>query len=110
MTEYENEPFIVGDYQHNQIEFMHLYHKKWYTGTQFYAGRYERIFGYSAVSRPGKVFILGGCCDHSSTVSIFENDSWKKHGDLSNGRLNFMTMTYGVDVFIIGGTTYNKES
>jgi len=29
MTEYENEPFIVGDYNHNQVEFMHLSHEKW---------------------------------------------------------------------------------
>ena len=79
MTEYENEPFIVGDYNHDQIEFMHLSHEKWYTAGPF--PHRERVFGYAPVSRPGKVFILGGCCDNSwepnrehRGISLFQND------------------------------------
>ena len=31
MTEYEKQPFVIGDYNHGQIEFMNLSHGKWYT-------------------------------------------------------------------------------
>ena len=66
-----------------------------------------------SVARPGKVFILGGCCDKKDTlktVQIFENDGWRFFGELETGRINFMTITYGTDVMIIGGTTQNKAS
>ena len=66
-----------------------------------------------SVARPGKVFILGGCCDENDTwktVSIFQNDEWNIHGKLKQGRINFMAITYGTDVMIIGGTTQNKTS
>ena len=108
MTEYENEPFVIGDYKHNKVEFLHLSHEQWYTASPF---RSEKpIFGYSAVSRPGKVFILGGCCDHWQSVSIFENDEWQYHGKLGHGRMNFMTITYGTDLMIIGGTPKNATT
>ena len=109
MTEYENEPFIVGDYQHNEIEFMHLSHEKWYTASPF--PHRDRVFGYAPVSRPGKVFILGGCCDDNwDRISLFQNDQWSFHGRLKQGRMNFMTITYGTDVMIIGGKTYGNQS
>ena len=66
-----------------------------------------------SVARPGKVFILGGCCDKNDSwkkVSIFENDKWRNFGELGQGRINFMTITYGTDVMIIGGITENKTS
>ena len=113
MTEYENEPFIVGDYQHNEIEFMHLSHEKWYTASPF--PHRDRVFGYAPVSRPGKVFILGGCCDNPDDdqgwdrISLFQNDEWSYYGRLKQGRMNFMTITYGTDVMIIGGKTYEHE-
>ena len=66
------------------------------------------------VTRPGKVFILGGCCDENESprkiVSIFEKDQWRNFGELEQGRINFMTITYGTDVMIIGGATENKTS
>ena len=108
MTQYKNQPFIVGDYDNDQIEYMHLSHKVWSSAGQFHNGKHAKIFGYSAVSRPGKVFIFGGCCDHWSDVSIFENDSWLSGGKLANGRMNFITIPYGTDVMIIGGTSENE--
>ena len=107
MTEYENEPFIIGDYKHNKVEFMHLSHEKWYTASPF---RYRaEIFGYAAVTRPGKVFILGGCCDDNwSGINLFENDEWSSYGNLKHGRINFMTITYGTEVMIIGGRTFQN--
>ena len=109
MTEYKNEPFIIGDYTHNQVEFMHLSHEKWYTANPF--SSQERIFGYAAVTRPGKVFILGGCCnDNWSQISLFENDEWSSFGSLKHGRINFMTVTYGTDVMILGGRTHQNQS
>ena len=115
LTEFENEPFIVGDYKHNEVEFLHSSHKRWYTATPFRTDEhtFKHIFGYFPVSRPGKVFILGGCCNQNndwSTVSIFENDEWKSHGQLKHGRINFVTITYGTHVMIIGGTLQNTES
>ena len=109
MTEYENEPFIVGDYNHNQVEFMHLSHERWYTASSFW--HRNEIFGYAAVTRPGKVFILGGCCDGDwSQISIFENDEWSLYGNLKHGRINFMTLTYGTDILVIGGRTFQNQS
>ena len=109
MTEYENEPFIVGDYQHNQIEFMHLSHEKWYTASPFPTP--NKIFGYAPVSRPGKVFILGGCChENTYSVKLFEKDEWSSFGYLKQGRINFMTITYGTDVMIIGGKTFKTPT
>ena len=54
MTEYENEPFVVGDYNHNKVEFLHMSHKRWYIATSFpNTGKnlfnQNRIFGYSPV-------------------------------------------------------------
>jgi len=109
MTEYENEPFIVGDFNHNQVEFMHLSHQKWYTASPI-LGEFgvQRIFGYAAVSRPGKVFLLGGSLyiDDELTMSqifLYQNDIWEPLGELNHARMNFMTITYGTDVMIIGG-------
>ena len=51
MTEYENEPFVVGDYNHNQVEFLDMSHERWYTASpyQITARNNIRIFGYSPV-------------------------------------------------------------
>jgi len=111
MTEYENEPFVVGDYNHNQIEFMHLSHDKWYTVRPF--PHRKRVFGYAAVSRPGKVFILGGCCDEirgNSLIHLYKNDQWQVFDSLKHGRVNFMAITYGTDVMIIGGSAHGNET
>jgi len=109
MTEYDNEPFVVGDYEHSKIEFMHMTHQIWYTARPFPFRR--RSFGYAAISRPGKVFILGGCCDNDwSIVSLFQNDNWSKIGLLNQGRINFMALTYGTDVMIIGGKSKDNQS
>ena len=116
MAEYENEPFIIGDYNHNQIEFMHLAHEKWYIASPF--PHRGRIFGYAAVSRPGKLFILGGCCgdttadtpDDWSEISLFQKDEWSYYGRLKHGRINFMTITYGSDIMIIGGRTFQNQT
>ena len=108
MTEYENEPFVVGDYKHNQIEFFHLSHEKWYTATSY--PYQSRIFGYAVVSRPGRVFILGGCGhnDLLRLVSVFKNDQWSTKGYMNQARMNFMTIQYGTDILIFGGTTTNS--
>lgn len=108
MTEYENEPLVIGDYNHNRVEFMHLSHEKWYIGKPF--PFQQRLFGYGAVSRPGKVFILGGCCgDGWSLISVLENDGWSKIGNLKHGRMNFQTISYQTDVMIIGGISKDKR-
>ena len=115
MTEYENEPFIVGDYTHNNIEFMHLSHKKWYSGQPF--PYQERIFGYAVVSRPGKVFILGGCCDDTghdtgtwSRISLFQTEGWQLPPvSLKQGRMNFQAITYQTDILIVGGITKDRK-
>ena len=119
MTEYQNEPFIVGNYNHNQVEFMHLAHEKWYTASPVMAGskwphpfEIESIFGYAVVSRPGKVFLLGGSLyykeegrlEHAmGQILLYQNDNWEPLGGLYHSRINFMTITYGTDVMIIGG-------
>ena len=116
MTEYENEPFIVGDYNHNHVEFMHLSHEMWYTASPF--PHKQRVFGYAVVSRPGAVFLIGGCCDDSSTdkgsyddgtIYLYENDQWEMMNVMKRPRINFMTITYGTDVMIIGGKTNNNQ-
>ena len=69
MTEYQNEPFIVGDYNHNQVEFMHLSHEKWYTASPFPHKKW--VFGYAVVSRPGAVYLFGGCCNSDrSSITV----------------------------------------
>ena len=109
MTEYKNEPFIIGDYKHNQIEFMHLTHRKWYTISPY--PFQTIIFGYGVVSRPSKVFILGGWCeDNCATVTLFENDSWSKIGNLAQNRLNHMVITYGTDCLVIGGQSLENQT
>ena len=126
MTEYKNEPFIVGDYNHNQVEFMHLAHEKWYTASPVMAGskwphpfEIESIFGYAVVSRPGKVFLLGGSLyykeegrqEHTmGQILLYQNDNWEPKGGLYHSRVNFMTITYGTDVMIIGGKYEAYES
>ena len=54
MTEYENEPFVVGDYDNNQVEFLHLSHERWYIANPYpntskNLWNNNRIFGYSPV-------------------------------------------------------------
>ena len=112
MTEYENEPFVVGNYDHTEVEFFHMSYEKWFSASPYQTSisKPRRIFGYSPVSRPGKVFILGGCCDGDwAQISLFQNDEWSLHGLLKQGRMNFMTITYGTDVMIIGGKTYDNQ-
>ena len=112
MTEYENEPFIVGDFNHNQVEFMHLSHEKWYTASPILSEfGVKRIFGYAAVSRPGKVFLVGGYAYYDdyyamSEIIVYKNDIWEPFGGLKHSRMNLMTITYGTDVMIIGGKTF----
>ena len=52
MTEYENEPFVVGGYNNNQVEFLHMSHGRWYTASPYPSTSKNRldknrIFGYS---------------------------------------------------------------
>ena len=54
MTEYQNEPFVVGDYDHNQVEFLHISHERWYIAsplldTGINRLNKTRIFGFSPV-------------------------------------------------------------
>lgn len=108
MTEYKNEPLIIGDYHHSQIEFMHLSHEKWYTANSY--PFQQIIFGYAAVSKPGKLFILGGCCDNNwSLISLFQKDGWSKVGELKQGRMSFLAITYQTNVMIIGGISFDKK-
>lgn len=108
MTDYQSEPFIVGDYNHNQVEFMHKSHYRWYTATVY--PFQNKIFGYAVVSRPGKVFILGGCCSQDlSAIALYENDQWSKIGDLIQGRINHFVISYGTDLMIIGGSSTNNQ-
>ena len=114
MTEYENEPFVVGNYDHTEVEFFHMSYEKWFSASPYQTSisKPRRIFGYSPVSRPGKVFIIGGCRDEDdvwSEVTSFENDEWRSHGNLKHGRINFLTIQYGTDVMIIGGTLKNYD-
>ena len=121
MTEYENEPFIVGDYNHNQVEFMHLSHEKWYTASPALVNfGVTRIFGYAAVSRPGKVFLFGGYLTNREEgdykeqkimeqIILYQNHIWEPLGELKHARMNFMTITYGTDVMILGGKTYGEN-
>ena len=111
MTEYEKEPFIIGDYNHNQIEFMDLSHAKWFTARPF--PFQERFFGYAAVTRPGQIFIIGGCCNWSdqpqSDVSLYKNDQWQRIGVLKQGRMNHIVVLYGWNAIIIGGKSGNTD-
>ena len=125
MTEYQNEPFIVGNYNHNQVEFMHLAHEKWYTASPVMAGskwphpfEIESIFGYAVVSRPGKVFLLGGSLYYEqqgreqlemNMILRYQNDVWEPMSELKHARINFMAITYGTDVMIIGGKSYQRR-
>ena len=111
MTEYQNEPFIVGDYNHTQVEFMHLSHKKWYTASKLPFPELKNVFGYAAVSRPGKVFLLGGSLHFEgiSKILLYENDIWGWASDMKHARMNFMTITYGTDVMTIGGKSFQNE-
>ena len=107
MTEYNNDPLLIGDFKHNKIEFFDLSHQQWNTASPH--PYHKRLFGYGAVSRPGQVFIIGGCCSHQwSLVSLFENDKWSQIGFLNVGRMNFMTIEYGSDIMIFGGRAKNK--
>ena len=108
LTEYEKEPFIVGDFNHNKIEFMHLFHRKWYSAEPY---PYQaRLFGYAPVSRPGKVFILGGCCDYKwSLISLFQYHRWSKIGYLKQGRFNMLSIAYHTDILIFGGIANDKK-
>ena len=112
MAEYENKPFLVGHYMHNEVESMHTGYSKWQSATNFFANNPRTpIYGYAAVSRPGKVYIIGGCCDHDKTISIFEQFEWRHlDNQLTQSRINFMTITYGTDIMIIGGTTESEKS
>ena len=109
MTEYEKEPFIVGDISHNEIEFMHLSHEKWYSARPY--PFQERIFGYAAVSRPGKVFILGGCCfDDWSRISVFKDHKWSTLKQrLQQGRMNFLAISHQAHVMIVGGIVKSNK-
>ena len=110
MVSYENEPFIIGDYEHNQIEFLHLSHEIWYPIRPYRLFGQTRIFGYSAVSRPSKIFLFGGCCENNwSEISLFENDEWTHFGSLKQGRINHLSIAYGTDVMIIGGISNDHE-
>ena len=107
LTEYNNQPFIVGDYQHNQVEFFHSSFQRWYSASRY--KHQSRMFGYAAISRPRVVYFLGGCCSENWTsILTFQNDLWSKFGLLSQGKINFMAITYGTDVLVIGGTTKNS--
>ena len=107
MISYENEPFIIGDYNHSKIEFLHLSHEIWYPIRPY--PFQNRIFGFSAVTRPSKIFLFGGCCENWSLISMFENDEWSRIGLLQQGRINHLSIAYGSDVMIIGGISSDHK-
>ena len=109
MFKFRNDPFILGDYKHNQLETMSLLFNKWLTGTPY--PYQNRLFGYAAVSRPAKTFILGGCCDNNwSLISLFNDDGWSKHGHLKQGRMNSLVLSYQTSVMIVGGISKDQAS
>ena len=87
MTSYFNEPFIIGDYENTQTEFMHTSHKRWYTITSYPSPK--KMFGFTPVSTSFQLFILGGCCDadnnYYSKITLFEDDEWFDYGELNQG-------------------------
>ena len=71
MTEYENEPFVVGDYNNNQVEFLHMSHERWYIASPYpYASKNlineNRIFGYypgrDSESSQWHFYFANSCC------------------------------------------------
>ena len=115
MASYKDEPYIIGDYDHAKIEYMSLSDQKWHfpgNGGRNFPDR-DRLFGYTPISRPDKLYILGGCCDEEdnwSTIWILKNDNWSKYGELTHGRINAMAAIYGNDVMIIGGSSFDQKS
>ena len=109
MTKYKGSPYLIGDFKSNRIEYLALKHQEWNKASPY--PYQKRLFGYGAVSRPGQIFIIGGCCSPKwSLVSLFENDKWSKKGKLNVGRMNFMTIEYGSDVMIFGGRAKDKKT
>ena len=93
MTEYNNFPYLIGDFKHNKIEYFDLPNQQWNTASPYPYQR--RLFGYGAISRLGQVYIIGGCCDYKwSLVSLFENKNWSKVGFLNVGRMHIITIQY----------------
>ena len=108
MSEYKNEPYIIGDYKHHRIESYLLAYKKWIPAFPY--PFQKKIFGFFSISRPKKLFILGGCCANNwSLISVLQDDVWSKHGYLKQGRMNFQAITYQTDIMVVGGMTNNKE-
>ena len=42
-------------------------------------------------------------------IYIYENDQWAMMNVMKRARTNFMTITYGTDVMIIGGKTFDNQ-
>ena len=42
-------------------------------------------------------------------VYIYENDQWAKMNVMKRARTDFMAITYGTDVMIIGGKTFDNQ-
>ena len=107
MAKYKNQPIIVGDYKHNEMEFMHLSYKRWYTANPY---PIEKVyFGYATVSQSDKVFFLGGSGESSERVSVYENESFGPFGSLRRGRINHVAIPFGDNVLIIGGKLSNSN-
>ena len=84
MTKYDNEPFVVGDYDHNQVEFLHLSHERWYIASPFLeTGKNRlnetRIFGFSPVKVSESRQRWFDFDKHYQRLNIFEvklNQKW----------------------------------
>ena len=61
------------------------------------------IFDSAIISLADKMLVFGGCCP-SSTVAMFQNDSWLKIGELSEPRYGHNVINSENGIFIVGGS------
>ena len=66
---------------------------------------HNSISYYAALAIKRAVYIIGGYESYNSvsTVAIFENEKWRKAGELNQGRSGHGAITVNDRIYVIGG-------
>ena len=66
---------------------------------------HDSIYSYAALAIKRAVYIIGGydVSYSAATVAIFENEKWRKAGELNQGRYGHSAISVNGRIYVIGG-------
>ena len=96
---------VGSDYPYNsRTEIFDFDSEKWIEKEKY--PFHDRIYGYAALAIKRAVYIIGGwnyIAGSVGTVAIFENEKWRKAGELNQAKFGHGAISVNDRIYVIGG-------